>query len=144
MIIRRVGILILALMMSAPAYPVRAQDMGENGMTLPAFFFSRAEQLARQACEQKTSNCRPAVRDRMELERNISLLLPWIAGALGFAYLLYYFHKKEQQKEAHRRMAQRRHVPGAYKTLDKDKREEEAKAQRARDRDREEEDERFR
>lgn len=143
MMMRRTIFLFFAVAVAATSSPVRAQDMGENGMTLPSFLFSRAEQLAREACEQKTSNCRPAVRDRMELERNISLLLPWVAGALGFSFLLYYFHKRDQQKEAHRRMAQRRHVPGSFKSLDKDKRAEEEKARRQREREREDEDDRF-
>jgi hypothetical protein len=114
--------------------------MGDNGMTLPAFFFSRGEQMAREACEQRSPNCRPAVREQMELERNISLLLPWAAGVAGLVVALFYMRRREQEKEAKRRLAQRRHVPGAYKSLDKDKREEEAKAQRQR----EEEDDRFR
>jgi hypothetical protein len=118
----------------AVASPTLAQDMGERGVPIPSFFFSRQERLAREACENKSPNCRSSVRDQMALEREISLLLPWAGLGVGLVLLLTYMRKKEQEKEKRRRMAQRNHVPGAFKTLDQDRPESEDRDSRDRDR----------
>jgi hypothetical protein len=101
------------------ARPAQAQDMGDNGWVLPSFFFSREEQRAREACINRSPNCRPAVRDRLDLERGISLLLPWALLTLGFVGLLIHLRRREMAKEAARRAAQRKHVPGGFRKLDK-------------------------
>ncbi|MSO99013.1 MAG: hypothetical protein EXR11_12480 [Rhodospirillaceae bacterium] len=95
-----------------PTGPVMAQDMGDNGFVLPGFFFSRAEEIARENCINKLSSCRPSVRQGLELERTISLIAPWFLLALALAGYLAYLHRKDKEKERQRRMAQRKHVPG--------------------------------
>lgn len=102
------------------ATPVLAQDMGENGMAIPSFFFSGAEKRAREACENKEPSCRPDVKRQMSFEKQISLTFPWIGLAAGVLVILFYARKREQEKERKRRMAQARHVPGAHRKLDKD------------------------
>ncbi|MBL8642717.1 MAG: hypothetical protein JNK21_02205 [Rhodospirillaceae bacterium] len=102
-------------LVSVPA--ALAQDMGENGMAIPSFFFSGAERRAREACENKLPECRPNVRAQMSFERDISLLLPWAALAGALLAGLFYARKREKAKEMHRKLAQRRHVPGSFKNM---------------------------
>jgi hypothetical protein len=110
------------------AAPVQAQDMGDNGFILPDFFFSRADQLARATCVNKQSNCRPNVRNQLEIERAVSLIAPWFLTAVALAVLFAYFRRREAAKQKHRRMAQRKHVSGAHRRQeaqdDKDERRE--------------------
>jgi|GEM_PF-2342106 len=105
-------------LLTAFVAPVAAQDMGDNGYTLPDFFFSRAEQLARANCINDLPNCRSDVESQLQTERIVSLVLPWFLLALGLVFLLRYMRKKEQRKEMHRRMAQRKHIAGAFRKSD--------------------------
>ena len=117
------------------AMPARAQDMGDNGFTLPDFLFSRAEQLARANCINDLPNCRSDVREQLDIERAVSLVLPWFLLALGLVYLLRYMRQKEQRKAMHRRMAQRKHAAGAFRKAE-DEKEETARQKAAEDEDR--------
>jgi hypothetical protein len=124
-ILRNLLLFVILLPLAAPA---QAQDMGDNGFILPDFFFSRAEQLARATCVNKLPNCRPNVRNQLELERAISLIAPWFLTAAAMAVVFAYFRRKEAEKQKHRRMAQRKHVSGAHRrqeaAADKDERRE--------------------
>jgi hypothetical protein len=104
----------LAVLMPFAA-PAMAQDMGDNGWTLPDFLFSRGTQLARAVCETKQGNCRPDVRAQMEIERTVSLIAPWFLLAGAMAGVLAYVKRAERKKEAHRRKAKRNHVPGSFR-----------------------------
>jgi hypothetical protein len=108
-------LILLALMLWPVSTPVMAQDMGDSGFTLPDFFFSRADQIARANCLNGASNCRPDIMAQIEVERAVSLLAPWFMVALGMFFLLRYMRKREQKKALSRKMAQRRHVPGSVR-----------------------------
>lgn len=129
------SLLFALAVVTAFAGSARAQDMGDNGFTLPDFFFSRAEQLARANCINELPNCRSDVRDQLEIERMVSLIAPWFLLALGLVYLLRYMRQKEQRKAMHRRMAQRKHAAGAFRKAE-DEKEETARRVVAEDEDR--------
>ena len=97
------------------ATPALAQDMGDNGWTLPDFLFSRGTQLARATCENRQPNCRADVRTQMEIERTVSLIAPWFLLAGAMAGVLAYMKRQERKKEAHRRKAKRNHVAGSFR-----------------------------
>lgn len=97
------------------ATPAVAQDMGDNGWTLPDFLFSRGTQLARATCENRQPNCRADVRTQMEIERTVSLILPWFLLAGAMTGVLVYMKREERKKEAHRRKAKRNHVSGSFR-----------------------------
>ncbi len=101
--------------------PAVAQDMGNNGMAIPAFFFSGSERRAREACENRLPECRPAVREQMNFERDISLFFPWLGLGVAAIFVLSIARKNEKQKEAKRRQAQRAHVAGAFKHMGEDR-----------------------
>jgi hypothetical protein len=111
--------------LTAFSAPLRAQDMGDNGYTLPDFFFSRAEQIARSNCINDLPNCRADVESQLDMERAVSLVLPWFLLALGLVYLLRYMRQAEQRKDMQRRMAQRKHVPGSLRKVGKEEPEKE-------------------
>jgi hypothetical protein len=104
----------------SPVTPVMAQDMGENGMAIPSFFFSGSERRAREACENRLPECRPAVRAQMSFERDISLFFPWIGLALAVLIALNLARKREIEKEKKRKLAQAHHVTGAYRKMGED------------------------
>jgi hypothetical protein len=108
---------ISALVGTSIAGPALAQDMGQNGVAIPSFFFSGYERRQREACENKLPECRPAVRAQINFEKDISLFIPWVGLGLGVIALLAYMRKKEQQKEAKRKLAQAHHVPGSFKKM---------------------------
>jgi hypothetical protein len=101
------------------ASPALAQDMGNNGFVLPGFFFSRPEEIARSNCINELPSCRASVRQRLDLERSISLIAPWFLLAVAMAGYLVYLRGKDQEKAKHRRLAQRKHVAGAFRKDDK-------------------------
>lgn len=103
------------------ATPALAQDMGESGMAIPSFFFSRSERLAREACENDLPECRGDIRRQMSFEKEISLFIPWFGLGIGLIFILMYARKQEKLKEARRKMAQRQHVAGSFKNLDVDR-----------------------
>lgn len=102
------------------AAPVHAQDMGENGFKLPDFLFSRGEQIARATCINRQPNCRGDVRNQLEIERAVSLIIPWFALAGALTVFLVIRNRAEQKRQAHRRMAQRKHAAGAFRKTDDD------------------------
>jgi hypothetical protein len=107
-----------AAMTLAPR-PAAAQIMPDNGIDFGRFFRSRQEQMAREACENNLPECRADIRRQMQEEKSLSLLTPWILLGLGILGVLLVARKREKAKEKHRREAQRKHVPGAFKQLDK-------------------------
>lgn len=107
-----------------------AQVMKRDGFTID-WFYSAAERRARAACANNQPDCRPAVRDRMDQEKAISLLLPWaLAGAIVLG-VLFWMRKREQEKLKKRRAAQRKHDPKAYRKLDQSKEDRAAEAAKA-------------
>lgn len=108
-------LIMLALMLWPVSTPAMAQDMGDSGFTLPDFFFSRADQIARANCLNGSSNCRPDIMAQIEVERAVSLIAPWFLAVLGLVFLLRYMRQREQRKAMSRKMAQRRHVPGSVR-----------------------------
>lgn len=98
--------------------PAAAQIMPDNGIDF-GFFRSRQEQLAREACENNLPECRADIRRQMQEEKGISLLTPWILLCVGILAVLLIARKRDQAKQRHRREAARKHVPGAFKRLDK-------------------------
>ena len=104
-----------------------AQIMKRDGFTID-WFYSAAERRAREACANNQPDCRPAVRERMDLEKAISLLVPWAAAGAIILGVLFYLRKLEQEKLRKRRDAQRKHDPKAYKKLDQTKEDRAAEA----------------
>ncbi len=113
------------------ATPVQAQDMGDNGFTLPSFLFSRGTQMARENCINNLPNCRPDIRQQLDLERGVTLIVPWflLAGVLVAA--LVYMQRREKEKQKQRKLAQQKHVSSAAR-----RKEEDADTAADRDRDR--------
>lgn len=105
------------------APPVMAQDMGNNGMAIPSFFFSGSERRAREACENRLPECRPAVREQMNFERDVSLFFPWLGLGLAAIFVLSVARRKEKEKEMKRKLAQKHHVSGAFKNMGEDRQE---------------------
>ena len=99
--------------------PAAAQIMPDNGIDF-GFLRSRQEQMARKACEDNLPECRADIRRQMHDEKGISLATPWILLCLGILGVLLYARKREKEKERHRKEASRKHVPGAFRRLDKD------------------------
>jgi hypothetical protein len=117
---RTLHLILLALMLWPVSTPAVAQDMGDSGFTLPDFFFSRADQIARANCINKSGNCRPDIMTQIEIERAVSLIAPWFLAVIGLVLLLRYMRQREKKKEMSRRMAQRRHVPGSVRKQQED------------------------
>jgi hypothetical protein len=122
---------LLTMSSSAAALPAAAQIMPEQGIPLP-FFRSRAEKIAREACEQGRPECRSDVRAQMEFERSITVIFPWAALGVAILGVLFWLRAQEKKKEAHRRAARRKHDPDTFRNLDK------TQAEKEREREREE------
>ena len=60
---------------AAMAAPATAQQMHDDGVALP-WFHSRAEQMARDACENDLPECRDSVRKQLATEKAITRTLP--------------------------------------------------------------------
>ncbi len=118
----------------SPVAPAVAQDMGENGMAIPSFFFSGSERRGREACENRLPECRPAIRAQMSLERDISLFFPWIALGGAALVILSIARKREKQKTASRKLAKAHHVSGAHRKMGEDSPQESARSQETDDR----------
>ena len=117
------------------APPVQAQDMGDNGFTLPAFLFSRGTQMARANCINNLPNCRPDVRQELEIERGVTLIVPWFLLAGVLAAALVYMQRREKQKQKARKIAQQKHVSTAARRKEEDA-DDAADRERDRNRDR--------
>jgi hypothetical protein len=101
--------------------PAAAQVFKQQGLPIPAFFFSAAERRAREACADNLPNCRASVRARMEQEMAISLTIPYVVLAIGLLVVLVWLRGHEKKKARARALARRHHDPGAFRKLDKDK-----------------------
>lgn len=98
--------------------PAAAQIMPDNGIDF-GFFRSRQEQRAREACEKNLPECRADIRRQMQEEKGISLLTPWILLGVGVLGVLLWARKREKARQKMKKEAQRKHVPGQFKQLDK-------------------------
>ncbi len=120
------------VLMCGAAPEAGAQVMKRDGFTID-WFYSAAERRAREACANNQPDCRQSVRDRMDQEKAISLLLPWaLAGGIILG-VLFWMRKREQEKLAKRRAAQRKHDPKAFRKLDQSKEDREAEAAKSRE-----------
>jgi len=89
--------------------PAHAQVMRDEGFLIP-WFHSRAEKLARQACQEELPQCRDSVRQQMAAEKAFTIFAPWVLLALFIWGAVIYVRRKEAQKEARRHEAERHHV----------------------------------
>jgi len=103
--------------------PAVAQVMKQQGLPIPAFFFSGAERRAREACADNLPNCRASVRAQMEQEMEISLTLPYVGLGIGLIVVLVMLRGQEKKKAKARALARSHHDPGAFRKLDKEKKE---------------------
>ncbi len=106
--------------LAASAVPASAQVMPEAGIPIP-FFRSRSEEIARRACEEGLPECRASVRAQLELERSITVALPWVIAGLAILGVLIWLRAQEKKKAQQRMRARRHHDPKRYKNLDKTK-----------------------
>ena len=104
----------------ASAVPASAQIMPEAGIPIP-FFRSRSEEIARRACVEGLPECRASVRAQLELERSITVVVPWALAGLAILGVLFWLRGEEKKKAQHRMRARRHHDPKRYKNLDKTK-----------------------
>jgi hypothetical protein len=98
---------------AAGALPASAQIVPNQGIPLP-FSRSRSEEIPRRACSEGLPECRASVRAQMELERSITVIVPWAAlgvFVLGVLFWLRAQEKKKQQKRVHVR---RNHDPSTF------------------------------
>lgn len=103
---------------AAAAVPAAAQIMPDNGIDF-GFSRSRQERRAREACEKGLPECRADIRRQMQKEKSISLATPWIMLCVAVLGVLLWARKREKAREKLRKEAQRKHVPGQFKQLDK-------------------------
>lgn len=106
-----------ALGVGVGASSAAAQEIPQFGIPIP-WFRSRAEKLARAACENNLPECRADVRRQLAAEKQVSLVTPWILLCLAVLGVLLYMRKKEKDRARQREEARRKHVPGAFKKLD--------------------------
>ncbi|MDX2223351.1 MAG: hypothetical protein SFV21_11405 [Rhodospirillaceae bacterium] len=114
---RRMAAAACALGLGAAATPALAQEIPQFGIPIP-WFRSRAEKLARAACENNLPECRADVRRQLEAEKQVSLVTPWILLCVAVLGVLLILRKREKDRARQREEARRKHVPGAFKTLD--------------------------
>ncbi|TAK97912.1 MAG: hypothetical protein EPO08_20535 [Rhodospirillaceae bacterium] len=105
------GISIGALLLLAVFGPTpsRAQVMHDDGFALP-WFHSRAQQMARQACENDLPECRDSVRRQLATEKIITTLAPWVLLCLFILGAVIYARRREAEREERRHQAARHHI----------------------------------
>jgi hypothetical protein len=103
--------LLLALSVQGMS-PARAQVMHQDGFQIP-WFHTRAEKLARQACEDDLPECRDSVRQQLAVEHTITNLAPWVLICLVILGAVIYVRRQEFVREKLRHEAQRHHVQAA-------------------------------
>jgi len=87
----------------------RAQVMHDDGLPLP-WFHNRAQQMARQACEDDLPECRDSVRRQLVTEKMITNLLPWVLLCLVMLGAFVYVRRQEAVREGRRNQAARQHA----------------------------------
>ena len=107
--LRRVGAAILAVVMCLGPFPAAAQKMHTDGMQLP-WFRSKAQIIARQACEDELPECRDSVRKQLATEKAITSMAPWAMLAFAIIGALLYARRQEILKERRRQDAAREHT----------------------------------
>ncbi len=89
--------------------PAAAQKMNEDGIQLP-WFRSRAEKLARAACEADLPECRDSVRKKIATEKVITSYAPWIMLCLFFLGASQYMRIRENRRRKKQEEVARNHV----------------------------------
>ncbi len=89
--------------------PAAAQKMSEDGIQLP-WFHSRAEKLARQACEDGLPECRDSVRQRIATEKAITITAPWVGLCLVLLGAARFSRMREQKRRKKQEELARHHV----------------------------------
>jgi hypothetical protein len=98
------GLLLLAVAFGGT--PARAQIMHDDGITLP-WFHSRADRMARQACEDELPECRDSVRRELVTEKLITTIAPWVLLLLVIIGAIRYVRYQERKRDAQRHDAAR-------------------------------------
>lgn len=111
----RLAFYIFLVLGAGLAAPARAQVMHNDGFSLP-WFHTRAENLARQACEDNLPECRDSVRQKLVAEHLITTLAPWILLCLIILGAVVYTRRQEARRERRRHEAERQHVRAAKPT----------------------------
>ncbi len=134
---RVIAVLALILFgLLAPA-PASAQVMRDDGLVLPSFFFSSAQQNARRACLAELPECRDSVRQQIATEKAISRMLPWILVCLAIWAAVRFVNMREKKRERARQNAARHHVRASVRERDA---KEEARAKARAERENEDDD----
>jgi hypothetical protein len=89
--------------------PAAAQKMSEDGMQLP-WFHSRAEKLARQACENDLPECRDSIRKKIATEKMITRTAPWVLLCLFLLGMSRYSRMRENRRRKKQEEIARHHV----------------------------------
>lgn len=121
-----VFVLALSLVMIGPA-PVRAQEMRTPGIDF-GWFRSSTERAQREACRRNLPECRAAVRAQMNIERSITVIVPWASLGLAVLGVLFWLRKREKKREQAKKLARMMHTPASHK-----KAEQQREAKRKRD-----------
>ena len=93
-----------------PPVPSKDTVMRDDGMALPAFFFSRAEQAARRTCEAELPECRDSIRRQLATEKAVSRMIPWILLCIAIWGAVRYVNRREKNRQQSRQEAARHHV----------------------------------
>ena len=102
-------VLSLGLGVALAPTPAAAQKMSEDGIQLP-WFHSRAEKLARAACEADLPECRDSVRKKIATEKMITMTAPWIAVCLVFLGAARFSRMREAKRRKKQEELSRTHV----------------------------------
>ena len=102
------------------APPVSADKtvMPDDGIALPSFFFSRAEQAARRTCEAELPECRDSVRQQLSREKAISRMIPWILLCIAIWIAVRYVNRRDKLRAKRREEAARHHVRASVRDRD--------------------------
>ena len=107
--LRKLCFVVLLGLGSLAPLPAAAQKMSEDGVQLP-WFRSKAENAARQACEEDLPECRDSIRKQIASEKAITRTFPWILLCLIVLGAVRYVNMREKQREQRRQEAARHHV----------------------------------
>ncbi len=89
--------------------PATAQIMHDDGMQIP-WFRSKADKLARQACENDLPECRDSIRKQLATEKAITRYIPWILICLCLLGAARYARKREEERNRQKAEAARHHI----------------------------------
>lgn len=112
-------VLLSSVAMFDPA-PARAQEMRTPGIDF-GWFGSSQERAQREACRRNLPDCRATVRAQMNIERSITVIVPWAALGLAVLGVLFWLRKREKQREHAKKLARMMHTPASHKKAEQQK-----------------------